>query len=548
MKTKALLVSFALAFGLSLLLFGLLGGDSALAVATSRSRDASASGPSYLAISPTVKVGACLSVYTVTNQGGASASMMHSFFDAKDQLLYTFADTIVTGTSRTYDLADIGVLAEGYEGYVVVSADQPITFTLQICPARPFPCQARPNDGFMIYTSVQVAVDAASAGDTIKVAGYCSEVSARAGVTQVVYISKTVTIQGGYTFTNWTTPDPARNPTTLDAQKLGRVLYITGDISPVVEGLHITGGLAGDQGGAPDYWADVGGGVYIVSATVTLRDNQVYGNVGTDCGGGVYLVNSDTAINNNVIASNLAIQGGGLCLLDSDATLDGNTIIGNQAWHGGGLYLGNDDVENEITATLSNNRVLSNTAVGCGGGFYLRNSANTLVNNVFVGNRADEVGGGGLCLLDSSSLLLHTTIAHNDGGAGSGVHISDLSSTLQRSTIWMTNTILVSHTVGISVTSGNTVTVNGVLWHQTPITTSAGTTASVSVKGQRTGDPAFAADGYHLTIGSAAIDAGVDAGVLIDVDGDRRPVGRPDLGADEWAVRVYLPLVLRRFP
>jgi hypothetical protein len=108
-------------------------------------------------------------------------------------------------------------------------------------------------------------------------------------------------------------------------------------------------------------------------------------------------------------------------------------------------------------------------------------------------------------------------------------------------------TNLVSHTVGISVTSGNTVTVDGVLWHRTPITTSAGATASVSVQGQRTGDPAFAADGYHLTAGSAAIDAGVDAGVLIDVDGDRRPIGRPDLGADEWAVRVYLPLVLR-FP
>jgi parallel beta-helix repeat protein len=545
-KTKTLLVSFALAFGLSLLLFGLLRGDSALVVAAPRSKDASVSGPFYLTISPTVKVGACLSVYTVTNQGEASASMVHEFFDAKDQLLYTLADTIVTGTSRTYDLTDIGALAEGYGGYVVISANQPLTFTLQICPPRSFPCQARPSDGFMIYTSVQTAVGAASTGDTVKVAGYCSEVSARAGITQVVYITKTVTIQGGYTITNWTTPDPARNSTTLDAQKLGRVLYITGDISPVIEGLHITGGLA--SGGAPDYWTHVGGGVYIISATAILRDNQVYGNAGADCGGGVYLMNSDAAIDNNVIASNGAIQGGGLCLVDSDATLDGNTITGNHAWHGGGLYMSNDNVQSEITATLSDNRVLSNTASGCGGGFYLRNSANTLVNNVFVGNRADEVGGGGLCLLDSSSLLLHTTIARNDGGAGSGVYIADPSSTPQRSTIWMTNTILVSHTVGIRITSGNTVTVDGILWHQTPITTSAGTTASVSVKGQRTGDPAFAVDGYHLTIGSAAIDAGVDAGVLIDVDGDRRPVGRPDLGADEWAVRVYLPLVLRRFP
>jgi hypothetical protein len=54
-------------------------------------------------------------------------------------------------------------------------------------------------------------------------------------VTQVVYISKTVTTRGGYTTTNWTTPYPITQPTTLDAQGQGRVLYITGDISPTIE-------------------------------------------------------------------------------------------------------------------------------------------------------------------------------------------------------------------------------------------------------------------------------------------------------------------------
>jgi pectin methylesterase-like acyl-CoA thioesterase len=50
------------------------------------------------------------------------------------------------------------------------------------------------------YSSVQAAVDAASAGDVIKVAtGTYTDVSTRAGVTQVVYIDKGVTIRGGYT-------------------------------------------------------------------------------------------------------------------------------------------------------------------------------------------------------------------------------------------------------------------------------------------------------------------------------------------------------------
>jgi hypothetical protein len=51
---------------------------------------------------------------------------------------------------------------------------------------------------------------------------------------------------------------------------------------------------------------------------------------------------------------------------------------------------------------------------------------------------------------------------------------------------------------------------------------------------------------YHLQAGSAAIDAGVDAGVTDDIDGDARPVGAlPDVGADEFIPHIYLPLVLK---
>ncbi|MEE8391229.1 MAG: hypothetical protein V3S14_10605 [Anaerolineae bacterium] len=69
--------------------------------------------------------------------------------------------------------------------------------------------------------TVQAAVDGATTGDTIHVAsGVYTDVSARAGITQVVYISKSVTIQGGYTATNWAPPYPITQPTILDAQAL----------------------------------------------------------------------------------------------------------------------------------------------------------------------------------------------------------------------------------------------------------------------------------------------------------------------------------------
>jgi hypothetical protein len=46
-------------------------------------------------------------------------------------------------------------------------------------------------------------------------------------------------------------------------------------------------------------------------------------------------------------------------------------------------------------------------------------------------------------------------------------------------------------------------------------------------------------------LGSAAIHAGVDAGIYVDIDGQERPNrGRYDIGADEW-YGICLPLALR---
>lgn len=74
--------------------------------------------------------------------------------------------------------------------------------------------------------TVQYAVDQAGEGGEIRVAqGTYTGVSVRPRndvrttgvVTQVVYISKTVTVRGGFTTTNWATPYPITQPTTLDA-------------------------------------------------------------------------------------------------------------------------------------------------------------------------------------------------------------------------------------------------------------------------------------------------------------------------------------------
>jgi hypothetical protein len=75
------------------------------------------------------------------------------------------------------------------------------------------------------------------------------------------------------------------------------------------------------------------------------------------------------------------------------------------------------------------------------------------------------------------------------------------------------------------------------------------------------GDPGFVSPvtgDYHLRFGSAAIDAGINAGVTTDIDGQIRPCRvygggfdqSFDLGADEYCppstpLQSYLPIVLR---
>jgi predicted outer membrane repeat protein len=499
------------------------------------------------------------------------------------------------------------------------------------------PCYAHPQD----------AVDAAEYGDVIKLAASpYTGVSARGDVTQVLYISKSLTIQGGYTITNWSDPDPSANPTLLDAQGQGRGVYITGDISATIEGLRITGGNATGLGGGP-LRIDAGGGAYIQAVTVTIRDGQVlhnsaarggglylshsvatldgntfFSNSAEGNGGGLYMNRSVATLSANTLISNTAGgDGGALCLNSSDATLSGDTLFSNTATgYGGAMHLWSSD------ATLNNSALITNTAY-CGGGMYLRQSAatlsgstidsntavfrgaglyvhvnsqatlsgsslgsntanygggmyvyestatlsgNTIVSNVategsgmvlyqsdatltnnLVADNQSSGAGGGLYSKGSSSRLIHNTIARN----GSGIYAT---SGVDHSTVALTNTILVSHTVGITVTAGNTATLDATVWGTgdwANITDWGGAGRCMTGTRNTWGDPSFVvpeAGDYHIGSESPAIDAGLDAGVTIDFDGDPRPVGVGfDIGADEYFViadQVYLPVTLRSFP
>ncbi len=414
-------------------------------------------------------------------------------------------------------------------------------------------CRARLNDAATEYTTVQAAVDAAAPGDLVKIAGVCLGAFERGGLRQQAYLDKTVTLRGGYSKSNWSSPDPALTPTTLDALGQGRVLFVTGAISPTIEDLRITGGDATGLGGQGGY-DGTGGGIYVTDAAAVIRGCAIYDNVasqaGAGSGGGVFLLYSAAMLSDNTISGNTASapdygSGGGLALSESDVTLAGNTIQGNRAagaavyGQGGGIYMAWG------TSVLYNNLIQDNIASvagwGAGGGVYTFWNTALLSNTVLSGNisSADPTSiGSGLRVHFLSSLrLLHTTLHSNTGGNGAGIEVSSEAAAT------LTNTILVSQTQGIYVESDSTASLDGVLWFGNGA--NAVGAGPITVTNAITGAPAFAADGYHLTDGSAAIDQGVAAGVVDDIDGQARDA-QPDLGADEFYSSAAPTLTISR--
>jgi hypothetical protein len=405
------------------------------------------------------------------------------------------------------------------------------------------------------YSSIQEAVDAAAGTyPIIKVAaGEYTDVHVRPRhdntttgvVTQVVYITKSLAIEGGYSTSNWTTPYPEINLTMLNARGQGRVFYIAGDIHPTIEGLRVTGGDAAGMGGEKTNPTDCGGGIYIWKALATIKNNRVFANT-AESGGGIYAGDPNFSLNKpgpllegNTIISNTADSGGGLFLSLSTANVNDNVVHSNDASIKGG------GIKSLFGApTIQRNIIHANNASSGGGGYFQWGDP-TIVNNAFIDNHIAGGEGSGLRNEGSTMRLLHNTFARNTGGDGSGVYVIDLEFGLP--TVWMTNTILVNQPVGIHANGTSTVTVTGILWYDVPVHVTSSPSAVMTLQHEYSGNPTFAPDGYHITVGSVARDNGVAAGVTQDIDGESRPSEAGfELGADEyWPKNIYLPIIVR---
>ncbi len=446
------------------------------------------------------------------------------------------------------------------------------------------------------YSTVQSAIDAASSGDSIRIAD--GTYFAPSGT--VAAIAKQLNLFGGYGQSCSDSDfDPVLYHSVLDGQGSGSVISITNAISVELHFLTLTHGNG--QGNCPLFGGGCGGGIFSTGGNLLVANSIITDNVAAKTGagagggigvlatgytveiqassiisntasvsatsatqygygGGVYINGGTVLLQNNAIQNNIGSVyysgSGGIELQNiTQAGIFTNTITGNHGnanknwWSGGGGLT----VEWSTSISVTGNHIENNWAgldAGLGGGIYVQTSDVYLARNIIINNVSGPINGdgGGVYLQGQSPITIsNNIIAHNIApGFGGGVYVKNNRS----STTLANNTIADNGNTGIEASLYVTLTLinNLIINHTTGITTSPPATVTLNadhnlfwnIEDPLVGsNPILAAPqtspDYHLYDSSPAVDAGLTVlWVTIDLDGVKRPVGGAyDIGAYE---------------
>ncbi len=228
--------------------------------------------------------------------------------------------------------------------------------------------------------AVQQAVNAASAGQTVKVAGNCI---GGATTQQTVYITKSLTLRGGYTPDDWVVSMPFTHPTTLDAAGEGRVVYVVGPANVVLENLRLVNGALASENSR-------GGGVRADSAAVLISGCE--------------------------IVSNTASYGAGVAFTGGSSGRIVNTLLArNQSGSGAGLWSNASGAINMVHTTIAAPSVLPGSAVYATGG-------TVNLTNVIITNYATGVVQDGTATVTEDYTLFSGVTTRETGTVGGGTH------------------------------------------------------------------------------------------------------------------------------
>ncbi len=273
--------------------------------------------------------------------------------------------------------------------------------------------------------AIELALADAQDGDLIKIAGNCINPLGGDGNGRSIDIAQNITLQGGYTNTNWlAASDPILYPTTIDGNNESIVLSIANS-TVTLDGLIITGGFAAYAAAVND-----GGGLYIVdNSNVTILNSLITDNIADDDGGGLYINGgSVVTIENSQILSNTSDdEGGGIHVFDGIVTITDSAINGNYADDdGAGLDIEANGVVT-VTRTIINNNVADDDAGGIesAGNLWLLDST---VNGNISDDRAAIDGDGGIIIIDNT--VISGNVTFDSGGSIDNDDIMYISNSL----------------------------------------------------------------------------------------------------------------------
>jgi len=286
----------------------------------------------------------------------------------------------------------------------------------------------------------------------------------------------------------------------------------------------------------------VGGGGGIASTNqLTLAGGTLAFNRTANCSfvgrGGALLLSNFAVVRDAAVTGNAACDGGGAFVAGHKQVRGGLWSDNNAINLGGAVYYTSPNGITTDTLGITATQFISNRALN-GGGLFLRGNDARLVNTLLARNSATGGAvGAAITAFGGNTRILHATIT--------GRALNPKDAINANGAVNISNTIITSHTTGIRRAAGTAIEdYNRFFGNTTNVLGLASGTHSASAD-QHFANPAI--DDYRLTAASGtAINAGFNFGVAVDFEGVPRSFGgAPDIGYDEYALQVYLPLIRR---
>lgn len=262
------------------------------------------------------------------------------------------------------------------------------------------------------YATIQAAIDAAAAGDVVRVdAGTYFE--------RIDFLGKAIRVES------------VEGPevTVIDAEFQGTaVMFVSSETADsVIEGFTIR------QGGP----TTSGGGVRVQGASPTIRGNIIEDNKadfggGISCDGGAGPLILENLIRDNTGRAFFSLEGGGIyCGNGSAPHIEGNKITRNQADYGGNIAC-----LNLSSPFIFRNHIAEGWTQSGGGGISARMQSSPLIQENEITRNVTELYGAGLYVTEtgdaSELVVVGNRIAENDSETyGGGVSIFRASASLR---------------------------------------------------------------------------------------------------------------------